>query len=384
MKHIFRHLLFLLSGIHICIFLYGCATPSPTGKMSKDDIIKKYLIHKKLDPIEGIWRWENELYEVAIIKNRFGIYPQYDFIGIITETSKPGWHIGDTKLLARKTAYKYGYFGLMFSGVRTKHKAVFEFAHTATRMNNDIIGIHLRNWPTKNNEFNIVRMYPGKDNTEDEGSATGFFISPHIIVTNYHVVQDAEKITISFKDKKLTAKLAVKDKINDLALLQIETGTPDVQDILDSVTALPVGSVKTVTEGDRVYAVGYPLSPMLGKKVRVSEGIINSLVGMDDDPREFQISIPIQPGNSGSPLFNTNGQVIGVVSSSLGDMYTLARTASIPQNVNFAVKINYLNTLIPLLPDKIDPLTQSSGEQLTASQLLAKVRTSIVLIECEY
>jgi hypothetical protein len=84
---------------------------------------------------------------------------------------------------------------------------------------------------------------------------------------------------------------------------------------------------------------------------RYSEGFVNSLSGISNDPRLFQVSIPIQPGNSGGPVFNEKGELIGIATSSIDADKTKKVFGSSPQNVNFAIKSSYIKSLLPNLPD---------------------------------
>lgn len=89
----------------------------------------------------------------------------------------------------------------------------------------------------------------------------------------------------------------------------------------------------------------------MGTKSRLSTGRITSQFGIQDDPRLFQISNPLQPGNSGGPLFNTKGEFVGIVVSGLNAKYFYENVGIIPQNVNFAIKASYLQNLIYMMPE---------------------------------
>jgi serine protease Do len=112
-------------------------------------------------------------------------------------------------------------------------------------------------------------------------------------VTNFHVVEGASRLQVTWGQTTVAARVAIKDKANDLALLEIfgeETSPP----------LLPVGVVRDIAEGEAVITIGYPLSGVLGARPRITDGIVSSATGLDDDPRVCQISVPIQPGNSGA------------------------------------------------------------------------------------
>jgi S1-C subfamily serine protease len=95
-----------------------------------------------------------------------------------------------------------------------------------------------------------------------------------------------------------------------------------------------------------VFTIGYPEPEVQGVEPKLTRGEINSLAGLRDDPRKFQISTPIQPGNSGGPIVDELGNVLGIVESSLDAGKTFVATGGLPQNVNFAVKISYARVLL--------------------------------------
>jgi S1-C subfamily serine protease len=113
-----------------------------------------------------------------------------------------------------------------------------------------------------------------------------------------------------------------------------------------SFKALPIASA-TARLGEDVYAIGYPLTDILGEAIRVTNGSISALQGIEADPRYYQVSIPIQPGNSGGPVLNDHGEVVGVITAQLNAIGVARQTGSLPQNVNFAAKIGYVIPLIP-------------------------------------
>jgi len=91
-----------------------------------------------------------------------------------------------------------------------------------------------------------------------------------------------------------------------------------------------------VTSGDQVVAIGYPLHGLLTSDLTVTTGIISSLAGLHNDTRFLQISAPVQPGNSGGPLHDSSGNIVGVVSAKLDALRIVKATGDIPQNINFA------------------------------------------------
>jgi len=172
------------------------------------------------------------------------------------------------------------------------------------------------------------------------GSGSGFFISNDgKIITNAHVVSEAHSIVVRTVDgKKFPAKVLLKDEKNDIAILQ------PLEDRL-VLKWLPLADSNTVKLGSKLWIIGFPLSDILGKSPRITQGIVSANVGLKDDPTLFQVSAAIQPGNSGGPVINGKNQVIGIATSKLSDRYAIGKTGQIPQNVNFAVKINYSKLL---------------------------------------
>ena len=136
--------------------------------------------------------------------------------------------------------------------------------------------------------------------------------------------------------------------------------------------------------GDKAFTVGFPLSNILGDRPRYYEGVINSISGAGNDPKLFQISIPIQPGNSGGPLFNESGKIIGMVTSSLDAETTSQVTGNIPQNVNFAIKATFIKNLLPIIPETLISTTGvvvvPTYSKNKRSDFIDKIQNNIVLL----
>jgi hypothetical protein len=175
-----------------------------------------------------------------------------------------------------------------------------------------------------------------------KASGTAFFISEDgYLLTASHVVEDAARIAIRTKAGTFTATLVKADKANDVALLKVA----------GRFQALPIASSRAVKLGESVFTIGYPNIELQGYAPKLTKGDLSSLTGMQDDPREFQISVPVQPGNSGGPLVDRNGNVVGMVEAQLADIDTLKTTGSLPQNVNYAMKSSAFNLLLECLPE---------------------------------
>ena len=129
-----------------------------------------------------------------------------------------------------------------------------------------------------------------------------------------------------------------------------------------------------------VLVLGYPLIALQGQEQKATVGRINALSGFQGDVRYFQIDAPIQPGNSGGPLLNARGEVVGVVTATLDPVGTLRATGSLPQNVNYAVKADYM---IPLLRAALgDQWSLLSGvaPQREMSEIVERAEGSVFLV----
>lgn len=171
-----------------------------------------------------------------------------------------------------------------------------------------------------------------KRNTVSTG--TGFFVAKGgYLVTNHHVIEDATDFAIrDSKGRFYKAVVVASDANRDLALLRVDGNFP----------ALNVANSDLVSKGQRVLAVGYPQISIQGNESKVTDGIVSSFSGLRNDDTWFQISVPIQGGNSGGPLVTEAGAVVGVVVATANVARFLKLTGNLPQNVNYAIKSNVL------------------------------------------
>jgi S1-C subfamily serine protease len=175
----------------------------------------------------------------------------------------------------------------------------------------------------------------------ESSSGTGFFVSQDgYIATNYHVISDSKAIKVKVKSGDIFDATVVRvDKSNDLAILKIRG---------NDYKPLNIQPSTNIKRGQQVYAIGFPQINIQGIEPKITDGVISSLSGISDEPTNYQISNPIQPGNSGGPLFTQEGYVVGVVVSTINALAVTKATGSIPQNINFAVKSNYLIELLKI------------------------------------
>lgn len=357
--------------------------PKPLGELTKEDVISQYFKDKTVDLVEGIWITTDNKYEFAIVKNTSAMFHEYDYIGIVTSTTQKEWERGEVKVMLKRTSSGQLYTGNYYLLERTggfwgSSSQKKEYGTTFSLQSKNLIECYLPigayGLPVKNT---FIRTYPAYCSPGGAGlqaSGTGFFVTKTLVATNYHVVADAKEIEVTFQNTtKLPAVVVAKDPANDLALLKVDG-------LEDMVTPVAIGASKEVKEGIQVFTVGFPLAGEMGGRAKIGEGIINSVTGLDDDIRMLQISIPIQPGNSGGPIYNTKGQVIGIVTSTLNNRFFLNRMDVIPQNVNYGIKISYLNMVINTLPGDIKLSETPDAAQRDASQVMDIAKQSVVFV----
>ena len=189
---------------------------------------------------------------------------------------------------------------------------------------------------------------PPPSKTGSTGS--GFFVSKlgHI-VTNEHVVQNCGSITVGDNAKKQVAVTLVEtDKRNDLALLKISSTKMVSAETKTLIRKLGVKIVPLASEGlmrsddvelgEDVLVSGYPYGDIFSNAIKVTKGIVSANRGMGDDIGQFQIDAAVQPGNSGGPIYDENGNIVGVVVAQLNKMKVAKAIGSLPENVNFGIK----------------------------------------------
>ena len=183
----------------------------------------------------------------------------------------------------------------------------------------------------------LILVHPG---ARANSSGTGFFISPDgLLVTNHHVIEGAKEVQVQMPNGQMRlASPLVVDRANDLAIVQVQ----DVQ----RHPHLLLRHSSMMVRGSDVFTVGFPLVSIQGAEPKVTHGIVSSLTGFFDDPTMFQISVPLQAGNSGGPLVGMDGSVVGVVTSKLDAVKVQRATGDLPQNVSYAIKSAYLLELL--------------------------------------
>ena len=210
---------------------------------------------------------------------------------------------------------------------------------------------------------------------EWKGNGSGFFIDEKgLIATNYHVVDGANAIEVAFMRngtiEKYPASVVLSDKQNDLSILKIDNPS------FIAMPPIPYNFTTNIKDtGSEVFTLGYPIANVMGEEVKFTDGKISSKTGIQGDVTVYQISVPIQPGNSGGPLFDNQGNLVGITSSGLNRDYFKS------ENVNYAIKSSYLKTLIDTLPQPVVLQTQAKVATLPLTEKIKRFQPYIVYVK---
>jgi S1-C subfamily serine protease len=321
-----------------------------------------------LTAIEGIYEaTSSEIlagkYKVAVKKNSSSSYQLIYLSGATVST----WKVGQIKAELTETATPQLYKTRWFMGNKVPTENCYiTFEQGLMKVNytdaNQSESVYLKLYPTFSNDVSPKGI---------QASGTGFALtSDGMIVTNNHVIEGASDITIrginGEFDNVYKGRVVVADKNNDLAIIKIDdTNFSSCGKIPYTIRA------NSASTGESVFVLGYPLISTMGQEIKLTNGIISSKSGFQGDITSYQISVPVQPGNSGGPLFDNQGNLIGIINAKhVG-----------AENVSYAIKVNYLISLIDLL-DNRPPLQNASslnGKALT--QQVDILRKFIYIIE---
>ena len=345
---------------------------------SKSEIsLRKYFDENKINSIEGIWEYssnDNTSYKLAITKKDYKFY-----VSVIEGSGR--WNPGEIKAEIEPSASSSIMTVRWTMGDRKK------IVKTIAKVTNDALIefdlVHPDNPEKTSSKTMLYKVYPqiqensrnkGLKKGEWAGNGSGVIISKSgYIITNHHVIEDADEIEVEFilndEVQKFNAEIVQVDKTNDLAILKIF----DMN--FDGVDELPYNfKTRSSDVGTKVYAFGYPMAlSIMGKEIKVTDGMISSKTGFDGNITTYQITAPIQGGNSGGPLFDEKGNLIGINSSGI--------RKDIADNVAYSIKTSYILNLIDILPKSIDLPSNTKLESLPLTKQIKEISKYVVLIK---
>ena len=233
-------------------------------------------------------------------------------------------------------------------------------------------GNNYYNWYCK---CEFIKDYPSTDIYEQvqkaEWTGTGFAIADGYIATNYHVTNGAKTIKIrgvnGDMEELYRGYLVASDRNHDLAIIKI------VDKRFDRFDDIPYCLGKSVPEvGNDIFVLGYPMTETMGKEIKLTGGIISAASGYKGDKSMYQISAAVQPGNSGGPLFDNDGNVIGIVCAKHSDA----------ENANYAIKVSYLLSLINSTDLGAKLPKSNNVDSKSISKIVKQVQPFVYMIEC--
>lgn len=322
------------------------------------------LIQKSADEHSGIYetletKTNGQNYSLALLQHEEKICLIY--LGNIVGSDET-WEYGEVKAVLRPTTSKNIYKATWYNSIKEKKDGIitFESGSMTILVDND-------------DPIIFIKMTNNKSSTEHQNSwsGTGFAIGNGYIVTNSHVANDAKLISIKGVKGDMStgysAEIVANDKTNDLAIIRIN----DPQ--FKGFGAIPyMVSTRMSDVGEDVFVLGYPLTQALGNEIKLTNGIISSRTGYQGDVSTYQISAPVQPGNSGGPMFDRKGNVVGIV------------VAGVPgaENVGYAIKTSYLKILIESAGLNIRFPANNTISTLSLAEKVKRVKKYVLYIEC--
>jgi len=201
-------------------------------------------------------------------------------------------------------------------------------------------------------------------------SGTGFFVSDEgHLITNNHVVKYCNLIQVNYQGKVSKAKILARDRANDLSLLETDIKPTDKFDISNQDAKLL----------DDIYVAGFPFGQAVSSSVKATKGVVSALSGLQDNYSILQVDAALQPGNSGGPIINNRGNVVGVAVAKLDYKDSLESFGAIPENTNFGVKSSIVKNFTSAHNIK-NP--QQDSDKISTEAIGEKIQNATVYVGC--
>lgn len=207
---------------------------------------------------------------------------------------------------------------------------------------------------------------------QSSSSGTGWLAAASKVVTNHHVVSGCRTLRVQSPRGAGGARLVGYDRDNDLALLDVPT--------LADVRPATLRATGAATLGEQIMFAGFPLRAFVSDELHVSTGIVSALAGPKGDRRYIQLGAAVQPGDSGGPVLDGSGQVIGVVTGTLDPAPVERATGLAPQNVAFAIRGERVRRFLDSLG--VGYRTGKSDGRLDSTRIAERAKEFTVLVEC--
>lgn len=290
----------------------------------------------------------------------------YKLVYMDSREHLPQWKISDVKAILQPSATSGLFKANWYMANKTMNKdcyVTFEGATMSVVLNGEK-SVYIKMYPTASSNI-------GGQTEGNIWTGTGFALNGGYVVTNYHVIEGANSIKVQgingdFVDS-YSAEIVATDKYNDLALIRIL----DLK--FNEMESIPYKVKTNVSDvGEEVFVLGYPMTSTMGDEIKLTTGVVSSRTGFQGDMSLYQISAPIQPGNSGGPLFDNNGNIIGVVNAKHKGA----------ENVGYAIKASYLRNLVESSVSTDILPTNNQISNLPLTQKVKKVKDHIFIIKC--
>lgn len=351
---------------YFCFTLRELNNPPKYGtNLTSESLIKENIINNN-DGVCGIYESieSSVTYKFACVK----MDGEYWLIHIDRTPKLSWWAMGDIKASLTKTPsgiYKAKWLMADKSIIEDIYTTFDGYSMTVTFGVDNSQTVYLKTYPAESTTG-------PSDQIQIVGSGTGFAIDKRgYFVTNYHVIDGAGGIGICIqKDGEWVSyigKVIKTDPTNDIAIIKID------DDDFKGFDNIPYSfSYESEDVAADIFTLGYPRVDVMGTDIKYTTGVINSRTGIQGDPTHYQISAHIDHGNSGGPLFNAKGQVIGITDSGL-DKAEFG-------DVNYSVKSLYIKSLVESLPVKLQLPNDSRLSNMSRSEQIKSISPYVALI----